>query len=126
MRRRWFGRLTLLAIGLTVVVGAVLFNAVDGQGLDRLQRDVREAAPLLSLMRLIAIAGLYFAWPSVLQFCKQRDWINTVTQQQLLSRRNRLAMWLIAVELILGLEVMNHLHIYLKLILIVCRRLLYH
>ena len=110
MRRRLFGRLTLLAIGLTVVVGAVLFNAVDGQGLDRLQRDVREAAPLLSFMRLIAIAGLYFAWPSSLQFCEQRDWINTVTQQQLLSRRNRLAMWLIAVELILGLEVMNHLH----------------
>lgn len=108
--RHWFGRLTLLAIGLTVVIGAVLLNAVDSNELDRLQRDVEEAAPFLSLMRLIAIAGLYFAWPSSLHFCQQRDWISAVTQQQLLSRRNRLVMWLIALELILGLEVMNHLH----------------
>lgn len=110
MPRRWFGRLTLLATGLTVVIGAVLLNTVDGQGLDRLQRDIREAAPLLSLMRLIVIAGLFLAWPSLLRFCKQRNWISPEMQQQLLSRRSRLAMWLLALELILGLEVLNHLH----------------
>jgi len=110
MPRRWFGRLTLLAIGLTVLIGAVLLNTVDSDGLDRLQREVQEAAPLLSLIRLIVIAGLYLAWPSLLRFCKQRDWINAETEQQLMSRRTRLAMWLIALELILGLEVLNHLH----------------
>jgi hypothetical protein len=110
MPRRWTGRLTLLAIGLSVVIGAVLLNTVDSNELDRLQRDVREAAPLLSLIRLIVIASLYLAWPSLLRLCKQRDWINAETEQQLLSRRTRLATWLIALELILGLEVLNHLH----------------
>jgi hypothetical protein len=110
MPRRWTGRLTLLAIGLSVVIGAVLLITVDSNELDRLQRDVREAAPLLSLIRLIVIASLYLAWPSLLRLCKQRDWITVETEQQLLSRRTRLAMWLIALELILGLEVLNHLH----------------
>ena len=110
MPRRWTGRLTFLAIGLTVVIGVVLLNTVDGQGLDRLQRDVREVAPLLSVIRLIVIASLYLAWPSLLRFCKQRDWINAETEQQLLSRRTRLAMWLLALEMILGLEALNYLH----------------
>ena len=73
MLRRWFGRLTLLAIGLTVLIGVVLLNTVDGPGLDRLQRDIREAAPLLSLIRLTVIAGLFLAWPSLLRFCRQRS-----------------------------------------------------
>ena len=110
MPRRWFGRLTLLAIGLTVLIGVVLLNTVDGHGLDRLQRDIREGAPLLSLIRLTVIAGLFLAWPSLLRFCRQRNWISSEMQQQLLSRRTRLAMWLLALELILGLEVLNHLH----------------
>ena len=110
MPRRWFGRLALLAIGLTVLIGVVLLNTVDGQGLDRLQRDIREGAPLLSLIRLTVIAGLFLAWPSLLRFCRQRNWISSEMQQQLLSRRTRLAMWLLALELILGLEVLNHLH----------------
>jgi hypothetical protein len=110
MPRRWFGRLTLLAIGLTVLIGVVLLNTVDGQGLDRLQRDIREGAPLLSLIRLTVIAGLFLAWPSLLRFCRQRNWISSEMQQQLLSRRTRLAMWLLALELILGLEVLNRLH----------------
>ena len=110
MPRRWTGRLTLLAIGLSVLIGAVLLNTVDSNELGRLQRDVRETAPLLSLIRLIVIASLYLAWPSLLRLCKQRDWINAETEQQLLSRRTRLAMWLVALELILGLEALNQLH----------------
>lgn len=114
MPRRWFGRLTLLAIGLTAVVGAVLLNTLNGEGLLSLQRVVQTLAPLLALLRLIAIAVLYLAWPSLLRIGLQRDWLTAETQQQLQSQRTRMALWLIAVELILGLEILNGGHALLS------------
>jgi len=110
MPRRWFGRLTLLAVGMSIVIGAVLLHTLDSQGLDRLRRDIQVAAPWLSLIRLTVIAGLVIAWPPLLRFCRQCDWINAEIEQQLVSRRARLAMWLVALELILGLDVLNHVH----------------
>jgi hypothetical protein len=110
MPRRWFGRLTLLAVVLTSIIGVVLFNSIDGQGIDRLQSDIDTLAPLMTGTRLLLIVGLFIAWPSLLSFCQQRHWISTGTKDQLLAKRARLVMWLIALELVLGLEILNHLH----------------
>ena len=108
--RRWFGRLTLLAIVLTTVIGAMLLKTIDMQGLDALQHDVRNSAPVFALGRMTLIAGLILSWPSLLRFCQRRDWFSTELQQQLLAKRTRLAMWLITLELILGIEALNHFH----------------
>lgn len=108
--RRWFGRLTLLAIVLTTAIGAILFKTVDVQGLDGLQADVRTAAPVLAIVRLLLIAGLFLAWPVLLRLCVRWDWIGRDTQRQLLVRRTRLAIWLVALELILGFDILDHFH----------------
>ena len=60
--RRWFGRLTLLAIVVTTAIGVILLKTVDVQGLDALQADVRTAAPVLAIVRLTFIAGLIIAF----------------------------------------------------------------
>ena len=110
MRRRWFGRLTLLAVMLASLIGAALFKTIGAQGVDRLQSDIDTLAPLMTGTRLLLIVGLFIAWPSLLSFCQQRHWISTGTKDQLLAKRTRLALWLAALELVLGAEILNHLH----------------
>jgi hypothetical protein len=110
MPRRWFGRLTLLAVVLTSIIGAVLINTIDAQRIDRLRSDIENVAPLMAVTRLLLIAGLFMAWPSLLNFCQRRNWINKDTSDQLLAKRTRLALWLIALELVLGVEILNYLH----------------
>ena len=80
------------------------------QGVDALQRDVQNSMPVLAIGRMTFIAGLILAWPFLLRFCQRSDWISADLQQQLLAKRTRLAMWLIALELILGFEALNHFH----------------
>jgi len=110
MPRRWFGRLTLFAIVLTSVIGVVLLKTIDAQGVDRLQSDIDNMGPLMKGTRLLLIVGLFMAWPSLLNFCRQRHWITADAREQLLAKRTRLALWLIALELVLGFEILNHLH----------------
>jgi len=110
MPRRWFGRLTLLAVVLTSIIGAVLISTIDAQGIDRLRSDIENVAPLMAVTRLLLIAGLFMAWPSLLNFCRQRHWITADAREQLLAKRTRLALWLIALELVLGFEILNYLH----------------
>ena len=66
--------------------------------------------PLMAGTRLLLIVGLFMAWPSLLNFCRQRRWISTGAKDQLLAKRTRLALWLIALELVLGFEILNYLH----------------
>ena len=108
MSRRWFGRLMLLAIVLTAVIGAVLLNSVDSLGVDQLQSDIETLAPLTAGVRLLLIVSLYMAWPSLLQFCQQRNWLSAEAQEQLLAKRTRMALWLLVLELVLGFEILNH------------------
>ena len=108
--RRWLGGLSVLALLLTTAIGAVLLRTIDIPGVDRLQSDVEHMAPFMAGIRLLLIAGLFFAWPALLRFCTKRHWISAAQQQLLLDRRLRLTGWLLALELILGLEILNHVH----------------
>jgi hypothetical protein len=102
--------LTLLAMVLAAVIGAVLLTTADVAGLDRLQADVGSTKPALSALRLVFIVALMAAWPALLRVCQRRNWISAVTEQHLQAWRARLALWLIALELILGLEIFNRLY----------------
>ena len=108
--RYWFARLTLLAMVLAAVIGAVLLTTADVAGLDRLQADVGSTKPALSALRLVFIVALMAAWPAWLRVCQRRNWISAVTEQHLQAWRARLALWLIALELILGLETFTRLY----------------
>ena len=108
--RHWFARLTLLATLLAAIIGAVLLTTLDVAGLDRLQADVRNTKPVLSALRLMFIVALILAWPALLRVCQRRNWISAVTEQHLQARRARLALWLVALEVILGLEIFNRLY----------------
>ena len=108
--RHWFARLTLLATLLAAIIGAVLLTTLDVAGLDRLQADVRNTKPALSALRLMLIAVLILAWPSLLRFCQRQSWISAAIEQHLQARRARLALWLVALELILGLEIFNRVY----------------
>lgn len=110
MPRRWFGRLTLLGILLATVSGALLLKLTDGQGVERLQSDIQDAALALGVLRLTLIAGLFIAWPALLRVAQRQAWLSPDTHAHLLARRARLVMWLIALELTLGFDALNHLH----------------
>ena len=108
IRSRWFLWLTLLAIALTISVGVAIYTSVDVQGLGELQSDLQNARPVLVAIRLTGIAGLYLAWPTLLVFAERRGAISADTQKQLLRSRARYTLWLIALELLLGLDILNH------------------
>ena len=110
IRRRWFFSLSLLALVLATAIGAVLLTVIDGSKLESLAADLRRTAPAFVLIRLALIVGLFLAWPSVLRVCRRRNWITGEVATQLQAKRTRLLVWVIALELLVSLQILNRLH----------------
>ena len=110
IRRRWFLRLSLLALVLATAVGVVLLTVIDGSELEFLAADLRRAMAVFVLIRLTIIVGLFLAWPSLLRSCLRRNWITADVATRLVTKRTRLFVWAIALELLVSLQILNRLH----------------
>ena len=112
--RRWFRRLSVLAVLLTAVVAGVMLLRLEVASLDRLDDTVAATLPMVSVLRLLLVALLYLAWPRLLQTLSQRRLLHPNKAQQWLAARHRLLLMLVALELLVGLNVLNHLHALLR------------
>lgn len=112
--RRWFRRLSVLAAGLVLVSGIVVFNTISELGVEPLRVDVARATSMLTGVRVIVVVGLLLAWPALLTFSRRYGWIDPTRQQRLRNMRGRLAFWFVSLELVFGLDAINRLLIVLR------------
>jgi len=101
--------MSLLGAGLGLAAGVVLLSVVTTTGIDPLQAGIERATFILTGIRVIALAGILVAWPTILTTSRRLEWIDANQQQRLRSMRRRLVFWFVALELVLGLDTNNHL-----------------
>jgi hypothetical protein len=116
-RRRWFWRLTYLAALLAVAVTGALMVQLKAGSLGRFDDSVAKALPIMNGLRLSSLALLYLAWPGLLRMLSQRGLIQSGKARLLLGVRHRLLLLCVALELLVGLDVLNHLHTLLRWLL---------
>lgn len=116
-RRRWFWRLSLLAALLTVVATGILLMQLNAGSLHHFDTSVAHAAPLMSGIRLSLLALLYLILPGLLRVLLHRELVHPGLARQLLGARHRLLLLLITLELLVGLDALNHLLALLRWLL---------
>jgi len=65
VRRYWFLLLTLLAFVLALGTGGVLWHSVETSSISEIQTRVDTMKPVFTGIRLILIAVVAIAWPSL-------------------------------------------------------------
>ena len=101
-RRRWLGRLSVLAAALAVVAGGVLWQLAGPSSLADVGDAVERLRPVTSAVRLGLIALLALAWPRLVEAAERLGRLDGAGKAALLSLRWRLVGWLLVLELLLG------------------------
>ncbi len=100
--RRWFLRLTILAIVLALTIGTVLIYVLQISSVVAVQSSIDSYQPFLTGLRLFLIGLIAYAWPKLNQWAEQSGRISQERGRQLLSLRWRIPGWLLIIELVLG------------------------
>lgn len=108
-QRRWFLRLTLLTIMLTLPVAAMLLHALEISSLTAVQSSINGYKPALTVIRLTVIGLIAFGWPRLIQYAHQKGQISTTRKTQLSTLRWRAVGWLLIIELLLGQNLVGRL-----------------
>ena len=102
MHRRWFFLLTLLAFGLALGAGAILWRSVETSSVVAVQTRIDALKPVLTGFRLAIIALVAIAWPRFVNGLRRLGRIDGTQATNLLAVRWRIATWLVVIELVLG------------------------
>ena len=102
LRRRWFFLLTLLAFGLALGIGAILWYSVETTSVAALQTGIEALKPLLTGIRLSLIALVAIAWPWIVNVLQRWGRLDEAQAANLLAARWRMVTWLVVIELVLG------------------------
>jgi len=102
MRRRWFFLLTLLAFGLAMGAGAILWHSVETSSVSEIQTRVNAMKPVFTGIRLLLIALVAVSWPFVTSYLHRWERIDEVQATMMLALRWRIVTWLVVIELVLG------------------------
>ena len=102
LRRRWFFLLTLLACGLTLGVGAILWYSVETTSVVAVQTQIEGLKPVLTGFRLALIALVAIAWPWFTKALHSWGRLDETQATNLLAIRWRIVTWLFVIELVLG------------------------
>ena len=100
--RRWFLRLTILAIVLALTIGTVLIYVLQISSVVAVQSSIDSYQPFLTGLRLMVIGLIALTWPKLIQYAQQPGRISQERGAQLLAQRWRIAGWLLIIELVLG------------------------
>jgi hypothetical protein len=109
MRRRGFLGLSLLAIALTIVVGAVLWQAVELSSVSRISDQIDKIRPVASGVRLVLIGLVAALWPRLVGIAHRHDRIDEGRRDALLAQRWRVVGWLLVIEFVLGQNLLGRL-----------------
>jgi len=102
MRRRGFFLLTLLAFGLGMGAGAILWHSVETTSVVAVQTRIDALRPLLTGIRLSLIALVAIAWPWLVNILQRWGHLDDMQAENLLAARWRIMTWLVVIELVLG------------------------
>jgi len=102
MRRRWFFLLTLLAFGLALGAGTILWHSVEATSVVAVQTRIEALKLLLTGIRLSLIALVAIAWPWIANILQPWGRLDEIQAENLLAVRWRLVTWLVVIELVLG------------------------
>ena len=102
LRRRWFFLLTLLAFGLALGAGAILWRSVETTSVVSVQTRIDALKPVLTGFRLTIIALVAIAWPWLVNGLHRWGRIDGTQAANLIAVRWRIVTWLVVIELVLG------------------------
>ncbi len=102
MRRRWLVMLTLLAIGLTLGIGAFLGQSMQASSITQIQTRVDVLKPAFTAIRFLMIGLLALSWPAITRGLHRWRRVDESGMARLLSLRWRIVIWLVVIELMLG------------------------
>ncbi|MDY6980336.1 MAG: hypothetical protein SV201_10675 [Pseudomonadota bacterium] len=102
MRRRWFVLLTLLAFGLALGIGALLWQSVQTTSVVAVQTRIEVLKPIFSAIRLLVIGLVALSWPAVTRALHRWGRVDEARAARLLALRWRVVTWLVVIELLLG------------------------
>lgn len=102
LRRRWFVLLTLLAFGLALGAGGILWHSVETTSVVAVQTRIDALEPLLTGIRVSLIALLAMGWPWIVYVLQRWGRLDETQAGNLLAVRWRIVTWLVVIELVLG------------------------
>jgi len=102
MRRRGFLGLSLLAVALTIIVGVVLWQAVELFSVAQVSVQIDQIRPFASLVRFAFIGGVAALWPKLIRLVYRYGRVDEARRDDILAQRWHVVGWLLVIELVLG------------------------
>ena len=101
---RWFAWLSLLGLGLglALLTGVLLWRSVETSSVVEVQDQVEALKPVLSGLRIMAIALTATLWSKLVNWLHRQRWFEPGIYDQLQALRWRVVTWLVIIELVLG------------------------
>jgi len=109
VRRRWFFLLTLLALGLALGAGGILWYSVEASSVVAVQTWIQALNPILTAIRVSLIALVATAWPWLMNGLHRWGRLDAAQAATLLALRWRFVIWLVVIELVLGQNLLGQL-----------------
>jgi len=108
-RRPWTIGLSLLALVLAMLTGAVLWDTVRTSSVLTLEDEVNALSPVLSVLRAGVIICVVALWPRLIRSLAQWHRAGESGIEALVALRWRIGGWLVVLELVLGQNLPAHL-----------------
>ena len=109
VRRRGLVGFSLLAVVLTVGVGALLWQTVGVSSVPRVSEQVQQLKPVAAGIRLGFVVLLAVLWPWLVERAYRYGRVNESKRTHLLAQRWRVVAWLMIIELVLGQNLLGQL-----------------
>ena len=108
-KRRWFLRLSILSVALSLIVGVVLMHTLQISAMVAVQSSINSYKPFLTGLRLVVIGLIAYAWPKLVQYAHRSGRISERHRTWLSSLRWRTVGWILIIELVLGQNLVGYL-----------------
>jgi hypothetical protein len=102
MRRRGFLGLSLLAVALTIIMGVVLWQAVELSTVAQVSAQIDRIRPFASGVRFAFIGAVAALWPKLIHLVCRYGRVEEARRDDILAQRWRVVGWLLVIELVLG------------------------
>jgi len=109
MRRAGLISLSLLALAGVLLVGGLLWQALELSFVETVSRRVEHLSQVAALIRLSLITLVIGLWPQLITWGCGRDGCSEHRRVDLLAQRWRLLGWLLLIELLLGQRLIGRL-----------------
>jgi hypothetical protein len=107
MRRRGLFGSSVLAVVLTIGVGALLWQALELSSMSQVAAQIDRFKPVASGIRLALISLLAVSWPRLVYLACRSGRVDQGQRDSLLAQRWRVVGWLLVIELVLGQDLLG-------------------